>query len=78
MRGGAPAATGTRLTALILACGLLAATAATAGEAAQSARIEAGQEAPAFTLRGTDGELRTPSQLRGTERLVLIFFRGVW
>ena len=45
---------------------------------AQAERVEVGQEAPGFSLVGTDGESYAPSDLRGEKNLVLIFFRGTW
>jgi len=63
-----------RIFYLLLLLALLAAPAA----ADQAPRIEVGQEAPAFSLPGSDGETYTLGDLRGEKDLVLIFFRGTW
>ena len=44
----------------------------------QAERVAVGQEAPGFSLTGTDGRSYAPSDVRGQKDLVLIFFRGTW
>lgn len=40
--------------------------------------IAVGQQAPEFTLTGSDGETYDSSTLRGEKNLLMIFFRGTW
>ena len=63
------------LTILLL---FFAAAGAAADDKPQTPRAEVGQEAPAFSLTGSDGETYTLGDLRGEKDLVLIFFRGTW
>jgi len=65
------------LAATTLLLGSLA-TAAGAEDAMEPKRVEVGQEAPAFSLQGSDGETHALSALRGEKNLVLVFFRGTW
>ncbi len=74
-----------RVLSLAFSLGFLAAWAAASqrserAEAAGAAspRIQVGQEAPDFTLRGPEGSCHTLGELRGKKNLVLIFFRGTW
>lgn len=46
--------------------------------AATPERIAVGQEAPEFSLTGSDGETYSSSSLRGEKNLLMIFFRGTW
>ena len=39
---------------------------------------EVGNEAPDFTLPNTDNESVTLSAHRGTENVIIIFYRGQW
>lgn len=41
-------------------------------------RVEVGQEAPSFSLVGSDGKTYSLSDLRGEKDLLLVFFRGSW
>ncbi len=41
-------------------------------------RVQAGQQAPDFTLESRTGETVTLSQFRGRQRVVLVFYRGQW
>lgn len=47
-------------------------------EDGQAERISEGQEAPAFSLQGSDGETYTLTDLRGENDVALVFFRGNW
>lgn len=67
-----------RLLAATLIAGSLSTAAFAADDAEQSKRVEVGQEAPAFSLQGSDGETYTLEDLRGKKNVVLIFFRGTW
>ncbi|UCF67647.1 MAG: redoxin domain-containing protein [Acidobacteriota bacterium] len=40
--------------------------------------IAIGDEAPDFSLQGTDGNTYRLSDSRGSEPVLLIFYRGVW
>lgn len=65
----------------IALCGLsLMAGESTADDAmpAQEARIAVGQQAPNFTLTGSDETTYDSATLRGEKNLLMIFFRGTW
>lgn len=63
---------------LALLMGLAAFSAVAEEEVVQSARVEIGQQAPAFSRPATDGATLTLDSLRGDKPLVLTFFRGTW
>jgi cytochrome oxidase Cu insertion factor (SCO1/SenC/PrrC family) len=43
-----------------------------------TSRVAVGSEAPDFTLESLTGPPVTLSQFRGTQRVVLVFYRGHW
>jgi len=63
---------------LALVLGPAALSVAAQGEPAPTARVEVGQQAPAFSLPATDGATLTLDSLQGDKPLVLTFFRGTW
>ncbi len=40
--------------------------------------LKIGDEAPAFSLAGTDGREHSLEAQRGRRNVILVFFRGVW
>lgn len=68
----------TILFASLLFLATIASPAAAEDDPAQAPRVETDQEAPAFSLTDTDGDLRALNDLRGEKTVLLIFFRGSW
>jgi hypothetical protein len=48
------------------------------GAQTQEPALKVGAPAPDFSLPGPDGKTYRLSELRGSKRLVLVIFRGVW
>ena len=46
--------------------------------AEETPKLGPGDEAPAFTLPGTDGEEHSLAAQRGRSNVILVFYRGVW
>ena len=61
------------LSAGLILAGLLGAPASTVGIAAPADELKPGDQAPDFTLPGTDGKTHTLSQLKG-QSVVLAWF----